>query len=475
MFRWRRARKQSSAAVTPAEPTVPAADSSEATGSEQAATAGAHAEDRLVDERASRGISRRGLLGAAGVGAIGVGAVSVGSVLTNRPAVLPVSAAAAGPVAYPFHGAHQAGITTPAQDRLHFATFDVTTDSREELVELLKEWTAAAARMTQGNGAGEYGPTSGPYDAPPDDTGEAIGLPASGLTLTFGLGPTLFEQDGVDRFGLAARRPEALQQLPHFSGDKLDPERSDGDLCVQACADDPQVAVHAIRNLARIGFGRVALRWSQLGFGRTSSTSTAQATPRNLFGFKDGTANVKAEDPKLLSDHVWVPPAADAKGSWLTGGSYLVVRRINMTIETWDRQSLREQETVIGRTKAEGAPLSGGAEFAAPNFALKGGDSQPMIAPHAHVRLVHPDHNGGVQMLRRGYNFVDGSNGLGRMDAGLFFLAYVKDPRTHYIPIQKKLGLQDGLSEYLQHTGSALFAVPPGVQPGQFLAQELFA
>jgi deferrochelatase/peroxidase EfeB len=421
-----------------------------------------------------RGLSRRGLLGAAGAGVVGLGAGVAGGVLAERRAAQPAGTVPAGALRYPFHGQHQAGIVTPMQDRLHFAAFDIITDSREDLIALLQEWTAAAARMTEGEGAGEHGPTSGDYDAPPDDTGEAIGLPASGLTLTFGFGPTLFEKDGKDRFGIEKRRPEALVRLPHFSGDKLDPERSDGDLCVQACADDPQVAVHAIRNLARIGFGRVSMRWSQLGFGRTSSTSTTQATPRNLFGFKDGTANLKAEDPRLLEDHVWVQPGREPRASWLDGGSYLVARRISMTIETWDRQSLREQERVIGRTKAEGAPLSGGAEFAAPDFALTGRDDAPIIAPDAHVRLVHPDHNKGVQMLRRGYNFVDGSNGLGRLDAGLFFLAYVRDPRTHFIPMQTKLGLQDGMSEYIQHTGSALFAVPPGVQPGRYIGQGLF-
>jgi deferrochelatase/peroxidase EfeB len=405
---------------------------------------------------------------------VGIGAGLGGSALAG-PQVAPGAAEPAANGRHPFYGDHQGGITTPMQDRLHFAAFDVTTDSRSELQALLKEWTAAAARMTQGEGAGELGPTSGPYDAPPDDTGEAIGLPASGLTITFGFGPTLFTKDGADRFGLAARRPAALQRLPHFSADKLDPERSDGDLCVQACADDPQVAVHAIRNLARIGFGRVSMRWSQLGFGRTSSTSTAQSTPRNLFGFKDGTANVKAEDPRLLEEHVWVPGDTEPGARWLTGGSYLVVRRINMNIETWDRQSLREQEAVIGRTKAEGAPLSGGSEFARPDFALQGSEKMPLIAPDAHVRLVHPDHNNGAQMLRRGYNFVDGSDGLGRMDAGLFFIAYVRDPRTHFIPVQTKLGQQDGLSEYLQHTGSALFAVPSGVQPGQYVGQRLFS
>jgi deferrochelatase/peroxidase EfeB len=419
-------------------------------------------------------VSRRGLLGAAGAGLAGLAAGAAGGFAVGRDEANP-SPQSAGTRTYPFYGEHQAGILTPVQDRLHFAAFDVITDAREELAQLLKDWTAAAARMTQGLGAGELGPTSGPYAAPPDDTGEAIGLPPAGLTITFGFGPTLFRKDGKDRFGLASRQPDALQRLPHFPADKLNPQRSDGDLCVQACADDPQVAVHAVRNLARIAFGRAAIRWSQLGFGRTSSTSTSQTTPRNLMGFKDGTMNLKAEDPAAVDAHVWVPADADSKGRWLAGGSYLVVRRINMTIETWDRQPLSEQERVIGRTKAEGAPLSGGAEFSHPDFSLKGSDGEPLMATDAHVRMVHPSNNSGAKMLRRGYNFVDGSDGLGRLDAGLFFLAYVRDPRTHYIPIQMKLGMGDGLSEYVQHTGSALFAVPPGIAQGEHVGQAMFA
>ena len=419
-------------------------------------------------------VSRRGLLGAAGAGLAGLAAGAAGGFAVARDEANP-SPQSAGTRTYPFYGEHQAGILTPVQDRLHFAAFDVITDAREELAELLKDWTAAAARMTQGLGAGELGPTSGPYAAPPDDTGEAIGLPPAGLTITFGFGPTLFRKDGKDRFGLASRQPDALQRLPHFPADKLNPQRSDGDLCVQACADDPQVAVHAVRNLARIAFGRAAIRWSQLGFGRTSSTSTSQTTPRNLMGFKDGTMNLKAEDPAAVDAHVWVPADADSKGRWLAGGSYLVVRRINMTIETWDRQPLSEQERVIGRTKAEGAPLSGGAEFSHPDFSLKGSDGEPLVATDAHVRMVHPSNNSDAKMLRRGYNFVDGSDGLGRLDAGLFFLAYVCDPRTHDIPIQMKLGMGDGLSEYVQHTGSALFAVPPGIAQGEHVGQAMFA
>ena len=295
------------------------------------------------------------------------------------------------------------------------------------------------------------------------------------LTLTFGFGPSLFrDAEGKDRFGLADRQPAALRRLPHFPADNLQEQRSDGDLCVQACADDPQVAVHAIRNLSRIAFGSAALRWSQLGFGRTSSTSTSQATPRNLFGFKDGTANLKAEQSADVEKHVWVG-ADDDGASWLENGSYLVARRINMTIEPWDRTSLREQEQLIGRDRPQGAPLSGGTEFTEPDLDLKGNDGQPLVAMNSHVRLAHPSQNHGVRMLRRGYNFTDGNDDLGRLDAGLFFIAYVRDPDTQYIPMQTKLSRDDGLMEYLRHTGSALFAVPPGVRRGGFVGESLFS
>ena len=415
-------------------------------------------------------VTRRGLIGLAG-GAAAVGAAAF--VSGGRPA--PASEAdGAGPAdVVPFHGEHQAGIVTPAQDRMHFAAFDVTADSRDDLVALLTAWTEAAAEMTA---ARPVGGDPVPYDAPPNDTGEAADLSAGHLTITFGFGPSLFrDAQGHDRFGLAARQPAALRRLPHFPADKLDSRRSDGDLCVQACADDPQVAVHAVRNLSRIAFGTAALRWSQLGFGRTASTSTAQATPRNLFGFKDGTANVKAEDPAMLAEHVWVGGDDDPAAAWLAGGSYLVARRINMNIETWDRASLREQEKIIGRDRPAGAPLSGGTEFTEPDFALAGRGGRPVIAEDSHVALAHPTKNGGVRMLRRGYNFTDGNDDLGRLDAGLFFIAYVRDPRTHYIPMQTRMSRQDTLMEYLQHRGSGLFAVPPGIRPGEHVGAALFA
>jgi len=416
-------------------------------------------------------LSRRSLLGSGAAAAGLAGAFAVGRTTdsaTAEPATRPAS--------YVFRGAHQAGIVTPAQDRLHFAAFDVTTSDRDALVALLRAWTEAAERMTQGDPAGTVGPVEGPSNLPPDDTGEAIGLPSSGLTITFGFGPSLFRtEDGTDRFGLADRQPAALRTLPHFPADNLDPDRSHGDLCIQACADDPQVAVHAIRNLARIGFGTVAVRWSQLGFGRTSTTSTSQSTPRNLFGFKDGTMNIKAEETLDVGEHVWVADGDDPNADWLAGGSYLVARRFNMTIEVWDRQPLGDQESFVGRSKDSGAPLSGGSEFTEPDFDMPGSNDTTIIAPDAHIRLVHPSFNGGARMLRRGYNFVDGSNSLGGLDAGLFFLAFVRNPDTHFIPIQNKMAAQDALMEYLQVTGSALFAVPSGIGDGEYVGQALFS
>ena len=405
-------------------------------------------------------LSRRRLL--ASFGAVAVGA-SAATVLVERSATAAEPEAAADVV--PFRGPHQAGITTPAQDRLHFVAFDVITDDRDELERLLRRWTLAAERMTRGEGAGPVGPVDGLPDAPPDDTGEALGLSPARLTLTFGVGPTLFvDADRRDRFGLAAKRPEALEDLPGFAGDRLEEAWSGGDLCVQACADDPQVAVHAVRNLVRMGMGVVRVRWAQLGFGRTSSTSDSQATPRNLFGFKDGTSNLRAEETAELDTHLWAQGSDGAE--WMAGGTYLVARKIRMTIETWDRTSLKAQEEIIGRDKREGAPLSGGTEMTAPVL--------DQLPPTSHVRLAHPQSNGGVRMLRRGFSYVDGADSLGRLDAGLFFLAFQRDPRTAFVAVQKRLASDDALNEYLVHVGSALFAVPPGPGDGEYWGSTLF-
>ncbi|MBD8610598.1 deferrochelatase/peroxidase EfeB [Frigoribacterium sp. CFBP 13729] len=423
---------------------------------------------------ASRGLSRRGLLGLIGTG-VGAGALGVGVGVGSDRALQAHAQGTSGAAArYPFAGRHQSGITTAAQDRLHFASFDMAAGTtRRDLVELLQDWSAAAARLTQGLDVSETGATGGSPLAPPDDTGEATGLPAAGLTVTIGFGPTLFtDATGADRYGISSQRPAVLVDLPHFSGDQLEEALTGGDLCVQACSDDPQVAVHAVRNLSRIAFGRASLRWSQLGFGRTSSTTRGQSTPRNLFGFKDGTANVRAEDGAAVEQGVW---AAGSDGAdWMDGGSYLVARKIRMTIETWDHASLTEQQTVVGRDKGEGAPLSGGSEFTAPDFSAVSADgSGPAIAVDSHVALAHPDQNDGATLLRRGYNFVDGNDSLGRLDAGLFFIAFQRDPRRQFVPIQTALARDDRMNEYLKHVGSGIFAVPPGASQGGWVGETL--
>ena len=400
--------------------------------------------------------SRRTLLGAAGAGAVGVGAAAGAGYFVG-------SHAATSDLSYDFHGAHQGGIITPAQDHLHFAAFDLTSTKREDVVAMLRAWSSAAHRMTTGGGAGVIGPVSGPAAAPPDDTGEAMDLAASGLTITFGFGPEFFK-----KLGLTRHQPKLLADLPHFPADALDPRRSGGDLCVQACANDPQVAIHAVRNLSRLAFGTAAIRWAQLGFGRTSSTSTTQQTPRNLFGFKDGTANIKAEDTDALDKHVWVAESDDSDATWLAGGSYLVARRIRMVIEIWDRTSLGEQEKIVGRAKGSGAPLSGGSEFTEPDFSK-------VIDPKSHVTIAHPKFNNGHRILRRGYNFTDGADGLGKLDAGLFFLGYMRNPAAQYIPLQTKMSRDDKMMEYIKHTGSGIWAVPRGVaDAGRYVGQELF-
>jgi len=419
-------------------------------------------------EQQHSGLSRRKLFGAAGVTAAVVGAAGAGA-LAGRASAATVESGMGQPV--PFRGERQAGIITPAQDRMQFATFDVTTDSKADVVQLLQEWTLMAERMTRGEVAFNDGAIGlNPY-APPSDTGEALGLPPSQLTLTIGFGPSFFVKDGKDRFGIADQKPDLLADLPKFPNETMDPARCGGDIVVQACSNDPQVAVHAIRNLARVGFGTVGVRYSQLGFGRTSSTTREQSTPRNLFGFKDGTNNVKAEDTDTLSEQVWV--SDDDGPSWLTGGTYLISRRIRMRIESWDRTTLLEQERVIGRQKGSGAPNGLTQEFQELDLDRADDKGTPLIDVDAHVRLASHQHLDGIRILRRGYNFTDGTDGFGHLDAGLFFIAFVRNPEKQFIPMQAELARNDAMNEYITHTGSAIFAVPPGVGDGDYWGSTL--
>ena len=414
-----------------------------------------------------RSVSRRRFLGTAGAGACTAVTASLVAAEGTSAAATP-SAASQSSRIVPFHGAHQAGIVTPQQSRLLFASFDVLTDDRAELVGLLQEWTRAARRMTAGH---PVGTDNTDQDAPPDDTGEADDLGPASLTVTFGFGASLFDRAG-DPFGIAARKPAALLAMPTFAGDEIDPARSDGDLAVQACADDPQVCFHAIRNLTRIGRGLVALRWSQSGFGRTSSTDAQQTTPRNLMGFKDGTNNVVAEDTAALTRHVWVGATDDP--AWMRGGSYLVTRRIRMLLEVWDRSTLADQELTIGRVKGDGAPLGGTREHDVVNLAARR-DGERVIPLDAHIRLAAPEENDGIRLLRRGYSFTDGIDPVtNQLDAGLFFIAYQRDPRSGFIPVQERLRT-DALNEYIRHNGTAMFACPPGVDAGGYVGETLFS
>ncbi|HEY3501949.1 MAG TPA: iron uptake transporter deferrochelatase/peroxidase subunit [Actinocatenispora sp.] len=398
--------------------------------------------------------SRRGLLG------LGTAAVAGTAAATLTSCDSKGSPKAAPAAKVDFHGARQAGIATAQQDRLAFAAYDLTVsgnpaENRDALRDLLKTWTAAARAMTEGR------PVPGENTlgtAPPADTGEAYGTPPANLTITIGFGPSLFDK----RFGLADKRPAALADLPHFAGDDLDPSRSNGDIAIQACSDDPMVAFHAIRNLARLGRGTVVMRWSQLGFGRAASTSDKQETPRNLLGFKDGTRNIHG-DAKLLDDWVWVGRETDQK--WMRDGSYLVSRRIQMRIEAWDRDFLSDQQNVFGRHKYTGAPLTGGDEFDTPDFEARESDGSATIPMDSHMRLAAHENNKGVRILRRAYNFTDGVvASSGELDAGLFFLCYQRDPRTQFVALQHRLSQSDALNEYIQHVGSGVYACPPGVR-----------
>jgi deferrochelatase/peroxidase EfeB len=402
-------------------------------------------------------VSRRRFLGGLGAAGAGVGLTAIAATAHAEPGAGAAAAAVASraPAArVDFHGAHQAGIGTASQDRLAFAAFDLTSTSPAAVRNLLVAWTAAAAAMTRGL------PVPGPstdLNAPPADTGEAQGLPPSALTVTIGFGPSLFD----DRFGLGPRRPAALEPIPALPGDELQPQRSGGDLAIQACSNDPQVAFHVIRNLARIGSGTAAMRWSQLGFGRTSSTSDSQATPRNLMGFKDGTRNIHGEDAAAMGEHVWV--GAEADQAWMRGGTYLVARRIRMLIESWDRDYLADQQAIFGRHKDTGAPLTGSDEFDDPDYAATGPDGETVIASDSHIRLASPENNDGLRLLRRGFSYTDGIDDIGLLDAGLFVIAFQQDPRRQFVALQRKLGRIDSLNEYIKHTGSGLWACPPGL------------
>jgi deferrochelatase/peroxidase EfeB len=405
--------------------------------------------------------SRRLLLGSAG-GLVALAGSAIGARAAD-PAV-PIQ-----PATEPFWGQTQGGITTPQQTHTYFMTFDLATTKRDEVVQLLRMWTDVAARLTAGQTAQDLGTD---LEAPGTDSADALGLPPARLTLTFGFGAGLFTRDGQDRYGLADQRPEALIDLPRFNGDQLVPERTGGDLSVQACADDPQVAFHAVRQLAHRAYGIAEIRWTQAGF---LSKPANRETPRNLMGFKDGT-----KQPTDLDKVVWVGAEGPA---WLRGGSYLVARRIRMALEHWDRTNVGFQEQTMGRHKYSGAPLGLKHELDPLQLERTDDEGNPVIPENAHVRLANVATTG-AEVLRRGYSYNDGVNFTAERwppwrqgmeyDAGLFFIGYQRDPRTGFVQIFENMAKFDMLNQFATHVGGGLFACPCGVRPGEFIGQRLF-
>ncbi|WP_314369987.1 iron uptake transporter deferrochelatase/peroxidase subunit [uncultured Streptococcus sp.] len=344
-----------------------------------------------------------------------------------------------------FYGKHQAGITTPMQKNIYFVVLDLRTTDKKELIQLFKDWTDYTQKLVNGELVKKDGSNA---LLPPSDTGETVGLNPYRLTLTFGVSASFLTKLGLER-----KRPKLFRDLPAFPKEQLREQYTGGDIVIQACADDEQVAFHAVRNLIRKGRNKVTMKWSQSGF---AAIGDRMETPRNLFGFKDGTANVTTE--KDFDKVVW----ADSQ-DWMKNGSYMAVRRIIMHLETWDRTNLQEQENTFGRYKESGAPFGKKNEFDEVDLSLLPVDS--------HVRLAKEVD---LPILRRSYSYSDGIDPkTGQFDAGLLFIAFQKDP-DRFVKIQTNLGADDKMNEYVTHIGSGLFACFGGVKEGGYIGQDLF-
>ncbi|SIR79620.1 deferrochelatase/peroxidase EfeB [Moraxella cuniculi DSM 21768] len=354
---------------------------------------------------------------------------------------------------YEFFGEHQSGIITPVQRHIYFLVADLHSQDVDKIRQMLQAWTQAAARLMQGKNIADYGTSQ---QTPPTDTGEADGLGAYGLTLTFGISPSFLQ-----KLGLVHKAPLAFRELPSFAREQILPELSGGDICIQACAEDPQVAFHAVRQLVRQARDKITMRWSQAGF---NSFDKGSDTPRNLFGFKDGTANRSVL--QNADEQIWVND-----GSWLTGGSYLVTRIIQMHLETWDRTALKAQEQTFARHRNTGAPLGSAQEFDEFNPDATDDNGEAIMPDIGHTTLANRTK---LQMLRRSYSYSSGIDArTGQFDAGLLFISFQKSPEQ-FIAIQNALGRIDKMNEYTTHIGSGLFAVFGGVSSGEYLGQKLF-
>ena len=355
--------------------------------------------------------------------------------------------------AIPFYGKRQSGITTPIQRQVYFAVLDLATEDLETIRGIFKSWTTYIARMMQGELVEAYKSNT---MLPPTDTGEAVGMGTERLTITVGVSPTF-----LDKLKLTSKKLPELEDLPKFARDQLQEDFTGGDICIQACAEDAQVAFHAVRNLLRKGREHLTLKWSQTGYAAITSQGS---TPRNLFGFKDGTANVTSQDD--FDRVIWCD-----QDNWMKNGTYLIVRRVQMHLETWDRTSLKEQENTFGRHRDSGAPFGAVDEFDPVDLELKDDKGNLVIPEDCHVRLAKEV---GEEIYRRAFSYANGIDPrTGQFDAGLLFISFQKDPQQ-FIKVQKNLGTKDKLNEYITHVGSGLFAILPGVEEGGYLGQSLF-
>ncbi|RJO70977.1 Dyp-type peroxidase [Nocardia panacis] len=392
-----------------------------------------------------RAVNRRRLLGggAAVAGAAGIGwgaaSSSTRAVTTARDPMATV----------PFHGPHQAGIATAPPDHAAFVALDLRPGAtRADVIGVLKIWTDDAARLTQG------GPALG-------DTEPELARRPSRLTVTVGLGPKVFGVAGVQ-----ARRPSWLAPLPPFTIDRLEPAWCDGDLVLQVCADEPTAVAHAVRVLCKGVASLVTVRWVQRGF----RNAEPGASPRNLMGQVDGTVNI-APGTADFDRLVWDDGAAQP---WLRGGTSLVLRRIAMTLDTWDEIDRDGRELTVGRTLDTGAPLTGTKESDDPDFAAVDRYGIPVIPPSSHIARAHHTSEG-ERFLRRGYNYDDAPIPGHTSNSGLLFAAFQRDVAAQYLPVQKRLAEFDALNVWTVPVGSAVFVILPGVRtPGDYLGQSLF-
>jgi deferrochelatase/peroxidase EfeB len=394
-------------------------------------------------------VSRRRLFSGAVAGAAGTaltaGVLAEGARVDASTTGLPAAAAS-----YPFHGAHQSGILTPGpsdkQNAACYAAFDVTAATRDDLAELFKTLTGRARFLTAGGAAPDLG-----VGQPPSDSAVlGADIPADGLTVTAGVGASLFD----DRFGLAKLKPAKLGPMRIFPNDSPEPAWMHGDLLLQLCAHHPDTIHHTIRDITRHTRGAMQMRWKIEGY---NSPPRPSGTGRNLLGFKDGTGNPTGSDAESL---IWTDSTDEP--AWTRGGTYQVVRLIRMLVEFWDRVGITEQENMFGRRRDSGAPLDGNQEFDTPNYAA---DPKGSVIPlDSHIRLANPrtPATAREQLLRRSYNYDLGLDPNGNMAAGHIFSCYQQDVARQFEAIQTRL-LNEPLIDYVQPFGGGYFFVLPGV------------